>query len=408
MATREFTSSTNIDEYLNLPLTNRHANHGVGGVNPVLPTDLSTLKNFVSQARSSDAAPSNFAALLFQYRLVSATTAAGIDLSAWDPRAGVHANRDTIIKLYQFFADLQLNHRELQSAGMSSLGGADFAGGLIDFDVASRVYGFPCLQSVVSAIVKLTVAAFNKVASPTLKASIPDDLRALAKSMCTITAADLRDVVEEVLVMQKNVFSDLALMHQAYVTEGLTAIEEMEQAGLFGGETTNAWRDISSGDPARIASGNRALLRREQFEVNGRQWDDLRNFRGDIGRAIAYLVTVTAVPSVAGVIFPRSFEPITANITLGRRRIALTMPLPSWNWSIDHQRWAWMSSQLLPRYAHLVETDWPQIETELQIPFEDRLETHRPLLAVLRPFTFRTVRRAPAQALASLRGRLPC
>lgn len=87
-----------------------------------------------------------------------------------------------------------------------------------------------------------------------------------------------------ILVMQKNIFSDLMPMHQAYVDEGLSALEEMQRAGLFGHDVLDAWRDVASGDPDRIAQGNAALLQREQGVIIRDQWDRVRAYKGDVER----------------------------------------------------------------------------------------------------------------------------
>lgn len=62
--------------YLDLPLTNRFADKHGGGVNRALPTDLRTLRKLVDAARAGGTDPHRYAALLFQYRLVQATTEA--------------------------------------------------------------------------------------------------------------------------------------------------------------------------------------------------------------------------------------------------------------------------------------------------------------------------------------------
>ena len=128
-------SASELDQYLDLPLINRDAAHGPGGVNPALPSDRATLARLLDETRASGATPNDYEALLHQYRLVDATDAAGIDLANWDPRAGVEANRANLVKSYRFYEDLQLSHRELQWAGMGGLVGADFGGGLIDFEL---------------------------------------------------------------------------------------------------------------------------------------------------------------------------------------------------------------------------------------------------------------------------------
>ena len=369
-------TSAELAPYLDLPLVNRDAGQGPGGVNPALPYDKAELKGLLDTADREGVEPPRYAALLLQYRLVDVTEAAGIDLATWDPRSGVEANRQNLIDSYSYYVGLQLSHRELQWAGMGGLVGADFGGGLIDFELMTGFYDFPGMAQTANAIVSQTLDAVGPEAVDLL----PEGLRALARSGATITPEDLRHILGEILVMQKNIFSDLMPMHQAYVTEGLPALEQMHRAGLFGDSVMNAWRDVASGDDDRIAAGNGVLLRREQGDVIKAQWDGVRNYKGDVGEAVTYMSTVAASPSVAGVVPPRSYKPIAISTTLADGRTAtLTAPLPSWNWSVFESRWDYISAELLPKYKAMVEDDWPRLEAELREPYDQKLEGARPL-----------------------------
>lgn len=362
--------------FLDLPLVNRDAGQGPGGVHPALPYDKAQLRGLLDSAKDQGVEPSRYAALLLQYRLVDVTEAAGIDLASWNPRAGVQANRQNLVDSYSYYVGLQLGHRELQWAGMGGLVGADFGGGLIDFELMAGVYDFPGLAEAANGIVGQTVSALG----PGALNLLPEGLRALARSGATITPEDLHHILGEILVMQKNIFSDLMPMHQAYVTEGLPALEEMHSAGLFDEPIMTAWRDVASGDPDRIAAGNGVLLQREQGAVIKAQWDGVRAYKGDVGEAVTYLSTVAASPSVAGVVPPRSFRPINISAKLADGRTGtLTTPLPSWNWSVFESRWDYITAQLLPKYKAMVENNWPTLEAELRQPYDDKLEGARPL-----------------------------
>jgi hypothetical protein len=190
-------------------------------------------------------------------------------------------------------------------------------------------------------------------------------------------------VLGMILVMQKNIFSDLMPMHQAYVDEGLPALEEMQSAGMFGQDVMDAWRDVASGDSNRIARGNVALLQREQGVIIRDQWDTVRAYKGDVGEAITYASTVAGSPSVAGVVPPRSFRPLEFTTTLADGRTAtVTLPLPDWNWSVYEERWDYITSQLLPKYRAMVEEDWPRLVATLSVPYEIQLESHRPMVTL--------------------------
>lgn len=369
-----------LDRYVNLPMTNRDASQGPGGINPVLPTDPRVLRGLLDQARARGLDPTSYSALLLQYWLADTTTAAGIDLSSWNPRAGVSANRQNLVKSYQFYESLQLSHRELQWAGMGGLVGADFGGGLLDFELGTNIYDFARLQPVANAIVSET----NRSLGPIFVDRLPSGLRALARVGATVSAADLRHIQGNILIMQKNIFSDLMPMHRAYVTAGLPAVEEMYRAGLFDGEIMAAWRGIASKNPGAVAAGNARLLRREQGEVIAKQWDQTRAYKGDVGEAMTYASTIAGSPSVAGVVAPRSFRPIQlSGVGTDGRKVTVTLPLPSWNWSVFDGRWAYITDQLLPKYRDQVNNHWPALRATLLIPYDQQLESHRPLRNIL-------------------------
>ncbi|MFI9506993.1 hypothetical protein [Nocardia sp. NPDC052566] len=368
-----------VDRYLDLPLVNRKAANGPGGVNPELPYDAAHLRRLLDEARGQGIAPTRYAALLYQYWLVDATNRAGIDLKSWDPRAGVQANRDNLIKSYRYYEDLQLAHRELQWAGMGGQVGADFGGGLEDFELMTTLYSLPGMSESARGV----LAAVSQAAGPQAVAQLPPGLLALATAGPLITPEDLRFLIGLILVMQKNIFSDLMPMHDAYVTEGLPALEEFQAAGLFGADIMDAWRDVASGDPNRIATGNGTLLRREQQWAIGSQWDEARAYKGPVGEAITYVSGAAGSPSVAGVAPPREFRPVRIPFTMSDGRPAvLTLPLPDWNWSVLDARWDYITSQLLPKYKYQVEYNWPALESVMRTPYDVQMESHRPLLNI--------------------------
>lgn len=365
-----------LQQFLDLPTVNRDAAHGPGGIHPKLPTDVPTLRRLLDQARAQGVAPASYRALLLQFWLATSTRAAGIDLKSWNPRLGVSANRGNLIKSYRYYEDLQLAHRELQWAGMAGMVGADFGGGLADFELATDVYDFAGLQPLANAIVGET----NRLLGPVFVNKLPEGLRALARVGAVISAADLRKVQGDILVMQKNIFTDLMPLHTAYVREGLPALREMRSAGLVDGEIMHAWEQIASGQPAAVAAGNARLLEREQREVIKDQWDAVRRYKGDVGMALTYATTIAGSPSVAGVLAPRSYRPLTVTGTGPDGRTAtLTLPLATWNWSLYHERWDHITEQLLPKYSYLVNNKWGMLRAQLQIPYEQQFESHRPM-----------------------------
>lgn len=371
--------ASEVDKYLDLPLVNRDASVSPGGVNPALPYDPTQLRRLLDEARAQHIAPPRYAALLEQYWLVDATNKAGIDLRSWDPRAGVQANRHNLIASYQYYEQLQLQHRELQWAGMGGQVGADFGGGLEDFELMGGVYDIPGISQASRTVVNTV----EQTAGPQAKALLPRGLQAIADTGAAVTPEDLHYLIGLILVMQKNIFSDLMPMHDAYVTGGLPAVAEFQSAGLIDDNLMQAWRDVRSGDNNRIAAGNAALLRREQQWAVGRQWDEFRNYKGGIGEGIAYLSGAVASPSVAGVIPPRAYKPVQIPFTKADgTREQLTLPLPSWNWSVLDSRWDYITAELLPKYKDQIENNWPALQQVLQTPYEWQFESRRPILNI--------------------------
>ena len=315
------------------------------------------------------------AARLHDNWLRRVTDTAGIDLDSWAPRDGVRANTVNLERSYDRYLAFQRDHRELQWAGMGGLSGADFGGGLLDMDLASTVYHVNGVQPLARQI----VAGVRDAAGEDAAAQLPGGLRALA-SAPELTPADLDYIIGEILVMQKAIFCDLMPMHQAYEDGGLPALREMADAGVFPAAVMEAWEDIASGEPERIARGNETLLRREQLTVIGDRWDAVRGYRGGLGEALTYATTMVGSPSVGGVEPMRSWRPVRYTRELADGRTAyVTVPLPDWDWSVFDERWDYITDQLLPGYTDQVDNHWDTLETQLSIPMAVQMQQHRPL-----------------------------
>ncbi|SLH10468.1 Uncharacterised protein [Mycobacteroides abscessus subsp. abscessus] len=314
----------------------------------------------------------------------------------------MQANRENLIKSYRYYEDLQLEHRELQWAGMAGQVGADFGGGLLDFELMGTMYSLPGLSESARSV----VAAVQQAAGPAAVTMLPRGLAALAEADSQITPEDIRYIIGMILVMQKNIFSDLMPLHTAYVREGLPAIEEFQRAGLIDASVLTAWRDIASGDHDRIAAGNATLLRREQEWAIGAQWDHVREYKGSVGEAITYVSGAAGSPSVAGVLPPREFRPVQIPFTgTDGRAMILTLPLPGWNWSVLDDRWDYITTELLPKYKDQVANNWPALEAVMRTPYEVQMETHRPLLTIpqLLESAARGLRITPAETEMAVR-----
>lgn len=370
--------AADIDRYLDLPLTNRFADKSAGGVNAALPTDVTVLAKLVGQARASGIDPQRYQALLFQWRLAQATSTAGIDLAAWNPQKGFEANRSNMIKSYRLYEDLQIAHKNLQWAGMAGLVGADFGGGIADVVMMGDIYAIRGLQPLAAQIIEATTS----VAGPGFVGIFPKGLQTLAYGADKITPADLTWFTNRILVMQKAIFGDLMPLHMAYVHDGMNGITEMRRAGVIDDQVLDAWRDIDSHDPARVGRGNATLLHREQYDVVGWQFDDVRNYRkaDGVGAALTYAMTLAGSPSIAGVPALRDFIPFTYTTRLADgRTLSVKTPIADWDWSVFDQRWKYVTTELLPRYQNMVTNHWGELVATMKVPYETQFESHRPV-----------------------------
>ena len=136
----------------------------------------------------------------------------------WDPEQGFAANRDRIVKLYDYYRDTYLKRPDqFLWAGLGRMAGGTVVGGL--------------------------------------------DLL-VDRGETFLTKAMMR--------IGKAVFHDIAWQHEAFLDDPQLAIDNaapQDASSPARRSYADAWRDISSGDTERIANGNKALLENEQFTI---------------------------------------------------------------------------------------------------------------------------------------------
>lgn len=359
-------------DYLDLPRSGRYGDRP-GGVNPLLPTDASTLGAALHDARAAGVPPARYAALPQQFWLVRACDAVGIDLHSWDVRAGLPRTLPTVAKCYTLYDRYQLTHRELRWAGMGGLAGPSFAAGLADLQMVMDLYG-PQLRLFVAGLMREVAAGSRVVLS-----RLPSDVADLPDAIASMRTADMALFLQRVLAMQKAIFLDLAPQHEAYTRGGLRAVAEFRAAGINDAGTAQAWVDVGSGDEARVDAGNAAILRREQGAIVGRLWDVAGN-ASKAARALSYVATFAADPAIPGLAQPpRGFRPLVIDEASTGPTWHLRSPLPAMNWCDFPSRWAYITAEMLPAYRRLVETLWPVAEQALSTPVSTQIERQRVL-----------------------------
>jgi hypothetical protein len=296
------------------------------------------------------------ASKLRSHWLERAYESAGIDASHWDPALGVDANRQTIGRVYDYYGRLYERHARLQWAGLAKLIGPSFYAGFLDLgffpDTTRRV-----------------LRRFRRL--------LPDDA--------------LRFFEVTFLTMQRKIFEDQALMHEAYLGRGLGAIHELRAAGMIDEATVRAWEQIDGGDPPRVQDGNRTLLFREQHDIIERYYAKMRGYEPPQGLAFTYLLTLVGSPALPGAKSYAAVFPFTIPRSGGVAM--LTTPLPAGNIAVFANRWDLIERDTWPAYRKLLE-DLPRTLALVVRPIEERVPR------------FRLIRRLGAILAALLRWRI--
>ena len=121
------------------------------------------------------------------------------------------------------------------------------------------------------------------------------------------------------------------------------------------------WENINSGDPARVKTGNEALLRREQQNVLEPFYDQIRE-RGPLGvtgKAMSVALSVLAESPVPG---GKPFRDVV------KYDVYLDIPFVGGKYDVKvatvpgditkfDDRWNWIKNDMLPRYQNLLATD---------------------------------------------------
>ncbi|CAM2984464.1 Tat pathway signal protein [Prescottella defluvii] len=378
-ATADTGPDPQLDLYLDAPLSNENAESN-GGVEPSFSTNPDELGALLDHARARGVAPTRYRALLQQFWLATATRKAGLDLNDWDPARGLAANEHNLADTFRYYERLQLENPNFLWTGQGGMAGPSFAAGIMDVDLGRVVLDVRGARDAVAAI----VGTLDDAAAPAT-ANLPADLRAVLEVGAVVTADDIAHFQTQVIAMSKHIFMDLIPQHEAFLAGGMTAIDEYHAAGLIDENAYRAWQNLATGEPDKVAAGNRDLLYREQYQSIGEQWDTARNYKGAVGRALTYLSTVAADPAIPGVIPPREASPLvlTAGDVSGAATAGpqwrLQTPLPAFNWSDRDARWVYITEQMLPKYQSLKDTRPDLWRATLTTPMEQQIQDQRAL-----------------------------
>ena len=328
------------------------ANLRAQGIDPLSWATIGTyspaeLKVRLDLMRKMGVDPKQYKNLLQLYWVATAAQKAGIDLSKWDPSRGAGALKDIILKVYTYYGNLYLQNPYMQWAGMANMIGPSFAAGFFDLDLFRRI-------------------AKGLEHQP----GVPFDMRALAGA----SDQELKFFETTFLTMQKDIFFDQAMMHEAYLGGGMASIRELQEAGLIDPRGEQAWANIDegrrTGNVDLLKAGNTALLYREQHDIIEHNYQKMYD-RPLTGPAFTYLMTAVGEPSIPGAKSFAEYKPLTVTVeTPGPERIPFTpwdnplqgevkvkTPLPDGNIAHFDDRWDYISKDTLPAYQKLLAED---------------------------------------------------
>ena len=303
---------------------------------------------------------------------------AGIDPSQWRPENGLLANDAIVQAVYRYYGNLYLDHPELQWAGMANLVGPMFYAGWQDMYAIRQVADPAERAEYLSRWVGL----------PTL----PDQVYETADHMSHLipggflnpmhlsehlTAEEIEWYEDRFLMMQREIFDDLAWQHEAFVLGGAPLMRDIasRNPSELLPRDVDAWEDIGSGDAERIQQGNTELLLREQERVIQDDYDAMRDHHGPVGDMFTYGFTTMAENPMPGGQAYREYDPIELSVDLAPSvpvgplgpfgphievdvadvEVHHTLPLPAGNLSNFDDRWGWIENDMLPRYQELLQ-----------------------------------------------------
>lgn len=219
--------------------------------------------------------------------LAKANAAAHVD---WLPELGFQANRPRIVDVYNYYRDAYLARPDLFLwAGLGRMAGGAVVGGLDhDFGFIDQVIMVRIGRDIFFDLVWLHEAFLDR----------PDTV---------VELADLHD--------RFNTYA-------RYNALGLVTYQHRAPARSY----KEAWAKITSGDPVRVAEGNRDLLENEQWSIIQPHYDHLRT------------LPFAGLPS-----------PFTNNIHPYHRAFIVERPTGDILHAPD--RWAWITGDMWEKWA---------------------------------------------------------
>jgi hypothetical protein len=282
-----------------------------------------------------------------------ALQSACIDASIWHPEKGIDQNRPCVEASYDYYARLFLRHPYLKWAGMARMIAPCFYAGFEDLSE---------LQKDARGLATIPWAL-----------PVEREARFATRFLCHYETTFLH--------MQKKIFEDQAVMHEAYLTGGVQEIRKLYWARIIDRATLRAWRQIDDGvstdESQLVDQGNRALLFREQFDIIDRFYAGLLRYQDPIGRLLTYLMTLSGAPSIPGA---RSFPQAFALSLLLRARLGtleVETPLADGDIAVFAHRWKLTDEDTLPTFLEFTRRYPAEARDVVSQPIAGRMRKYR-------------------------------
>ncbi|MBO0691650.1 MAG: hypothetical protein J2P58_02025 [Acidimicrobiaceae bacterium] len=275
---------------------------------------------------------------------------AGINPANWNPSNGLLASEQNVQASYYFYQRLWDGDHNLEWAGMAKLAGAPIYAGLQDLYVVSQL---PRDQ------LEALAAQGN----------------ALALLVIGYGVEDVNWYETQFLTMQKAIFDDLGVEHDAYEYGGVQAVQALlaNDSGPVSQSTLKAWEQIDSGDPSQIAQGNEALLHREQLFILQPYYDALRNHNGPEGRMFSDILSENVASPVPGGEPFRDLGGASPPIgNVGPVQLGVD---PN-DVTVFPDRWQWITSNMYPQYQRLLQNP-SAAQQVIDDPLSERAQNYR-------------------------------
>jgi uncharacterized protein YukE len=302
---------------------------------------------------------------------------AGIDPDEWRPEDGLLENDAIVQAVYRYYGDLYLDHPELQWAGMANIVGPMFYAGWQDIYAMRQLTDPGERMEYLSRWAGLPTLPDEVYEAADAVAHLPGGFLNPAYLAEHLTAEELEWYEDRFLMMQREIFDDLAWQHEAFVLGGAPLMREIaaRNPSELLPRDVDAWEDIGSGDAERIQQGNADLLLREQERVIQDDYDAMRDHHGPVGDVFTYGFSTMAENPMPGGQAYRDYDPIELSVDLAPSipvgplgpfgphvdvdvadvEVHQTLPLPAGNLSNFDDRWGWIENDMLPRYQELLQ-----------------------------------------------------